>query len=550
MKYIVVSGGVVSGLGKGVTSSSIGAILRAHGHVVTCIKIDPYLNVDAGTMSPFEHGECYVLEDGSETDLDLGNYERFLGITLTGASSITTGKVYKTVIENERRGMYLGKTVQIVPHITDEIARQIKQVSMLPVQAKTNESRSLPELCIIELGGTVGDIEGLPFIEALRIMRYTTNDDVFCFVHLSLVPTVGKEYKSKPTQHSIQRLMSLGIHPDILITRSDGMLDDGLLNKLSQLCSISGKNIIQNPRVESVYHVPQVFTDQGMYEKLVSILGLQAQPGYSLDMFNRATNILNSTKDKVRVALVGKYSGQDTYLSLVRAIEHGFFAVNNAVEIVWIDAETILPTSDITGILSGCSGVVIPGGFGKRGVQGMILAAKWARENDIPCLGICLGFQVQVIEWARSVGISGANSMEFVDTSDPENIPVVCLQEGQDVDNLGGTMRLGSQRIMLLEGTKAWDIYGNEQYISERHRHRYEVNPEYRPRLECNGFRFSGVSVMNPELMEILEYGKNRFYMGCQFHPELKTNLQDCGPLFLAFAKACKKVHKLSGFFG
>lgn len=593
MKYIIVSGGVVSGLGKGVTSSSIGAIFQSAGHTVTCIKIDPYLNVDAGTMSPFEHGECYVLDDGSETDLDLGNYERFIGISLTGKSSITTGKVYERVIANERRGDYLGKTVQIVPHVTDEIIRQIQETASIPVTFNNDRAdvsdpnrfcypAQFPEICIIELGGTVGDMEGLPFIEAMRILKYRTDNSSmssqddgdseeissdydyshpgtdFCFIHLALLPTVGGDCKTKPTQHSIQRLRSLGIQPDFLITRSDTPLDTPVIRKLSELCSIPTHNIIQNPKMASIYHVPLHFNTQNIYGKICAHLQISPRiPGTPcVEKFRKITSIIDRPvvpNERIyRVGIVGKYLGTaDTYLSLVRAIEHAFYQLNTRFELNWIDAEGESLIED----LERTDGIIIPGGFGKRGIEGLVQAAHWARMLGKPCLGICLGFQVQVIEWTRACGHQDASSTEF----DPHTtVPIIHIPVSSNTTNMGGislvnagypcgTMRLGSQEVIIQPDSLAATVYG-DTHTHERHRHRYEVNNALVDDLELirEGFSFTGISTQfdtSVPKMEILELDVrvHPFYMGCQFHPELKTRQEKPCPLFMGFAKTvCK----------
>ncbi|KAF2302760.1 hypothetical protein GH714_005468 [Hevea brasiliensis] len=476
MKYVLVTGGVVSGLGKGVTASSIGLLLKACGLRVTSIKIDPYLNTDAGTMSPFEHGEVFVLDDGGEVDLDLGNYERFLDIKLTQDNNITTGKIYQSVIDKERKGVYLGKTVQVVPHITDAIQEWIERVAMVPVDGKEGPA----DVCVIELGGTIGDIESMPFIEALGQFSYRVGLGNFCLIHVSLVPVINVvgEQKTKPTQHSVRGLRGLGLTPNILACRSSKELDENVKLKLSQFCHVLAENIVTLCDVPNIWHIPLLLRDQKAHESILKVLNLQGiarEP--DLHEWTFRTKLCDMLHNPVRIAMVGKYTGlSDSYLSVLKALLHASVACHRKLIVEWVAAGDL---EDVTAkkVSTGSRWSSGSRGFGDRGVQGKILAAKYARENRVPFLGICLGMQIAVIEFARSIlGLHDANSTEF----DPEtsNPCVLFMPEGSKT-HMGGTMRLGSRRTYFkVPDCKSAKLYGNVSFVDERHRHRYEVNPD------------------------------------------------------------------------
>ncbi|KQJ86350.1 hypothetical protein BRADI_4g04870v3 [Brachypodium distachyon] len=508
-KYVLITGGVVSGLGKGVTASSVGVVLKSCGLRVTCIKIDPYLNTDAGTMSPFEHGEVFVLDDGGEVDLDLGNYERFLDVTLTRENNITTGKIYQSVIEKERKGDYLGKTVQVVPHVTDEIKHWIQSVSSVPVDGQTCPA----DVCVIELGGTVGDIESMPFIEALRQLSFSLGKDNFCLIHVSLVPVLGVvgEQKTKPTQHSVRELRALGLTPDLLACRSAQPLIGSVKEKLSQFCHVPVENILNIHDVPNIWHVPLILRNQKAHEAIIKQLNLarSAGPPELLDWTQMAESYDNLS-NSVKIALVGKYTNlTDSYLSVVKAPD--------AHSKAW---ET----------LKGSSCILIPGGFGDRGISGMILAAKYARENKVPYLGICLGMQISVIEMSRHVlGLGDADSEEF-NTDTPDR--VVMYMPEVSKTHMGNTMRLGCRRTFFRkEDCLTSKLYGSPPHVDERHRHRYEVNPAFVPELENAGLQFVGCDESGNR-MEIVELQDHPFYIGVQFHPEFKSRPRRPSPPF------------------
>ncbi|KAK9268147.1 hypothetical protein L1049_010588 [Liquidambar formosana] len=550
MKYVLVTGGVVSGLGKGVTASSIGVILKSCGLRVTSIKIDPYLNTDAGTMSPFEHGEVFVLDDGGEVDLDLGNYERFLDIKLTRDNNITTGKIYQFVIDKERRGDYLGKTVQVVPHITDAIQEWIERVALIPVDGKEGPA----DVCVIELGGTIGDIESMPFIEALGQFSYRVGTGNFCLIHVSLVPVLNVvgEQKTKPTQHSVRGLRGLGLTPNILACRSTMALDDNVKEKLSQFCHVPIENIITLYDVSNIWHIPLLLRDQKAHEavlRVLNLLGVAAKP--ALEEWTSRAELCDRLHEPVRIAMVGKYTGlSDSYLSVLKALLHASVDRRRKLFVDWVPACHL---EDATGkenpetyktawsLLKGADAVLVPGGFGDRGVHGKILAAKYARENRIPFLGICLGMQIAVIEFARSVlGLQDANSTEF----DPNTRHpcVIFMPEGSKT-HMGGTMRLGSRRTYFqVPDCKSAELYGNTSFIDERHRHRYEVNPDMVAQLESAGLSFTGKDESGRR-MEIVELLNHPFFIGVQFHPEFKSRPGKPSALFLGFiAAACGQL--------
>ncbi|CAI0546158.1 unnamed protein product [Linum tenue] len=565
MKYVLVTGGVVSGLGKGVTASSIGVILKACGLRVTSIKIDPYLNTDAGTMSPFEHGEVFVLDDGGEVDLDLGNYERFLDIKLTRDNNITNGKIYQAVIDKERRGDYLGKTVQVVPHVTDAIQDWIERVAQVPVDGKSGPA----DVCVIELGGTIGDIESMPFIEALGQFSYRVGAGNFCLVHVSLVPVLNVvgEQKTKPTQHSVRGLRGLGLTPDILACRSTSALEDNVKQKLAQFCHVPSESIVTLYDVPNIWHIPLLLRDQKAHEAILRVLnlhGVAKEP--DLREWTARAELCDALHEPVRIAMVGKYTGlSDAYLSVLKALLHASVALQKKLVVDWVPAtdledETAQEVPMVN--LAACSifqcadGILVPGGFGDRGVQGKILAAKFARENRIPYLGICLGMQIAVIEFARSVlNMQDANSTEF-DTH-TKNPCVIFMPEGSKT-HMGGTMRLGSRRTYFhVNDCKSAKLYGNKSYVDERHRHRYEVNPDMVARFEDAGLSFTGKDETG-QRMEIIELPNHPYYVGVQFHPEFKSRPGKPSPVFTGLiAAACGQLegvlqqnHRVSNGFG
>ncbi len=522
MKFIVITGGVMSGIGKGITASSIGVILKNYNQIVTSIKIDPYLNLDAGTMSPFEHGECYVLEDGGEVDLDLGNYERFLNITLTKDHNITMGKIYKNVLQKERNGDYLGKTVQVVPHITNHIIEWIITTSEKLINDK------VPDICIIELGGTVGDIESMPFIEALRQLVYRLGHNNVMFVHVSYVPVlkISNEEKTKPTQHSIQVLRSLGIQPDILCLRCEKDLSDNLIDKLQNYCQV--KKIIPVIDVSNIYRVPLVFDKYNIINNIIKQLKIDICNTHLLQEWITFANNLDNINNPKIISIVGKYTGlHDSYLSLTHGIKHAALHLNISPKIEFIDSVLLEDNHYETwSILKSSDAIIIPGGFDIRGTEGMIAAIKYARENDVPILGICFGMQLQVIEISRNIlDIKDATSEELNKTEFKENV-IIRMDELENT--MGGTMRLGLRETIIDKNSSVYKLY-NRIVINERHRHRYEVNPKYISQFENNGLKFSGRS---DNRMEIIEYTNHPYFVGCQFHPEYNTYPNKPHPLF------------------
>lgn len=543
MKYVVVTGGVVSGLGKGVTASSIGVLLKAGGWRVTSIKIDPYINIDAGTMSPFEHGEVFVLDDGGEADLDLGNYERFVDSTLTRDHNITTGKIYQTVIAKERKGEYLGKTVQVIPQVTDEIQDWIERVSRLPVDGSPGQ----PDVCIIELGGTVGDIESMPFIEALRQFQFRVGSDNFCLIHVSLVPVVGAvgEQKTKPTQHSVQALRSAGLSPHMLACRSQAPLEQSVMDKLALFCHVTPDCILNLCDVSNIWHVPLVMQEQGGHLAIMRQLKLDFRK-LELDSWAYRANKWDTVTEPVKIAIVGKYTGLgDSYLSVTKALMHSAISADRKLDIVWVEAGLLEDNTladdppghaEAWAKVHNVDGILVPGGFGERGTEGKILAAKYARENQVPFLGICLGMQAAVIEYARSVlGMKNAHSTEMVpDCAEPA---VIFMPEGSTT-HMGGTMRLGSRRtIFQTQDCKAAKLYNALPFIDERHRHRYEVNPDIVDRLEEAGCVFVGKDETNRR-MEILELCDHPFFLATQYHPEYKSRPGRPSPPFMGLVLA------------
>jgi CTP synthase len=532
-KYIFVTGGVASGLGKGITTASLGRLFKSRGVHVALQKLDPYVNVDPGTMNPFEHGEVFVLDDGAETDLDLGHYERFTDENLHRGSNLTTGAVYSAVISKERRGDYLGKTVQVIPHITDEIKERVR----------SHAEAENADLVIVEVGGTVGDIESLPFIEAIRQLRNEVGRDHCAFVHVSLMPFIGPsgELKTKPTQHSVKELRSLGIQPDAIVCRSDRPIGRHLKEKVSLLCDVPISGVISAPDADSIYSVPLVLYREGLDRELAQHLGIDAAP--DLSEWNSLVERIDSATDPVRIAIVGKYVNlRDAYLSVIEALHHGGFHHGVDVDLAWVSSDD-LDQADASELLAGIDGIVVPGGFGWRGVEGKLEAVRYAREQRVPYLGLCLGLQCAVIEFARDVcGLDGANSSEF----DPGTLhPVIdLLPEQKNVTDLGGSMRLGAQPCHVAPGTKAAAAYG-EQVVYERHRHRYEVNPAYHDVLTEHGLVFSGLSP-DGRLVEIIELPDHPFFVAGQFHPELKSRPTRPHPLFRDFVGAAR-LRRLAG---
>jgi CTP synthase len=525
-KIIFVTGGVLSSIGKGVTSASIGALLESMGYKITFQKFDPYLNVDPGTMSPYQHGEVYVTEDGAETDLDLGHYERFTNVVLTKDNNITAGKIYYEIIKKERRGDYLGATVQVIPHVTNEIKNAIKKIA-----------KSV-DVAIIEIGGTVGDIEGLPFLEAVRQLAMEIGKPNYLFVHVTFVPYVKSagELKTKPTQHSVKELRAIGIQPDIIIARSEYDIPKEIRKKIALFTNVKESAVISAPDLEYIYEVPLYLSKQGLDKLITQYLELEYRKP-DLKKWERIIKILKEAKKTVRIAIVGKYIAlKDAYKSLIEALTHAGIANQAKVEIKWVDAENFKEED-----LKDVDGILVPGGFGERGVEGKIKALKYGRENKIPTLGICLGMQMMAVEFARNVlGLKDAHSTEF----DPEtSAPVIdILPEQKNIQQLGGTMRLGAYPCIILEGTKAYQIYKKKE-IYERHRHRYEFNPAYRERFEEKGFIVSGQSP-DGRLAEIIELKNHPWYIGCQFHPEFKSKPFSPNPIFVDFVKEALKRAK------
>ncbi len=526
MIYLIVTGGVISGIGKGLTAASIGRILQSRGFKVTAIKIDPYLNCDAGTINPFEHGEIFVTDDGGEIDLDMGHYERFLDVNLTKTHNITTGQIYGEVIRKERRGDYLGQTVQIIPHVTDLIKSRVRQVA----------AESGAEVCMVEVGGTVGDIESMPFVEAMRQLSLEEGHDRAAFVHLTLVPVldVVGEQKTKPTQHSVKQLLAAGVSPDFLICRTKDPLSANAKRKISLFCNVPESAVISAHDVGNVYKLPIMLDEEGLGDLLLRRLCLKSQKKDLTD-WKRIVERMESATRTLRIAMVGKYIRfPDTYLSINEALKHAAGANDCKVEISWLDSEKFERSSAELATLHEYDGIIIPGGFGRRGSEGKIAAIAYAKEHSIPYLGLCFGFQLAVVEFARSIGMKGANSTEL----DPKTpYPVIdILPEQKKVSDLGGTMRLGAHDIRVARGTKGFQIYSKER-IRERHRHRYEVNPKYLEKLAKNGLVFSGKS-LDGRRMEILELPGGHFFLGTQFHPEFKSRPGKPSPVFEAFVRA------------
>ena len=526
-KYIFVTGGVVSSLGKGLAAASIGCLLESRGLRVNLMKFDPYLNVDPGTMSPFQHGEVFVTDDGAETDLDLGHYERFTHARLTRDNNLTTGRIYEQIITKERRGDYLGKTVQVIPHVTNEIKNAMRKVA------------ADADVTIVEIGGTVGDIESLPFLEAIRQMRQELGRENTVFIHVTLVPWISaaQELKTKPTQHSVKEMLSIGIQPDILLCRTDRFLSHELKSKIALFCNLEERAVITAKDVDSIYEVPLVFAQEGVDALALKYLHLETrQP--DLSRWSALVERCYNPKDEVSIAIVGKYvEYEDSYKSLKEALVHGSLAYSLKLRVTWIEAEGLEP-ANYREQLAGFDGILVPGGFGKRGIEGMLNAIRYARENNVPYFGICLGMQTACIEYARNVcGLNGANSSEF-DPATPHRI-IYKLRELTGVEEMGGTMRLGAWTCMMQAGSLAAKAYGTTE-ISERHRHRYEFNREYEALLTGGGLRITGTTP-DATYVEIVEIPGHPFFLGCQFHPEFKSKPLEPHPLFSAFIKASYK---------
>lgn len=540
MKYIFITGGVVSSLGKGIASASLGSILEACGFKVTLLKLDPYINLDPGTLSPFQHGEVFVTEDGAETDLDLGHYERFVRTKMTHANNFTSGQVYDDVLRKERRGDYLGATVQVIPHITDNIKEKISQ------------GADDADIALVEIGGTVGDIESLPFLEAIRQMRMEFGSSNTMFIHLTLVPFIAAsgEVKTKPTQHAVKELRSIGIQPDLLICRSDHPVSEEERSKIALFTNVEPKAVISLPDMDCIYKIPMVLRDQYISDIVTEKLQLQA--GYpDLSEWDSVVDALQNPEDEVTIAMVGKYTDlADCYKSLAEALQHASIAQKTKVNIQYVDAED-LEQNGCEPVLSQADGIIVPGGFGSRGVLGKILATQYARENNIPYLGICLGMQIAIIEFARHVaGLNDANSTEFEPSTQQPVISLATewqnfeggIERRDSTSNLGGTMRLGAQACILEQGSRTAHIYGKNE-IYERHRHRYEVNPNYINDLEQNGLFIAGIS-KDKRLVEVIELPDHQWFIACQFHPEFTSTPRDGHPLFSQLVHACAQVKK------
>lgn len=525
-KYIFVTGGVVSSLGKGIISASIGKLLLARGYKVTIQKFDPYINIDPGTLNPYEHGECYVTEDGMETDLDLGHYERFTGIRTTHHNSITTGRIYKTVIDRERHGDYLGKTIQVVPHITDEIKRRMLR-----------EEGEAFDFIITEVGGTIGDIESAPFMEAIRQLRWQLGRDAVC-VHLTYVPYLkaADELKTKPTQHSVKELQGMGIQPDILVLRTERHLDDAMRLKVASFCNVDLECVVQSEDMPSIYEVPVNMQRQGLDAAILRKIGIPVGETPAMKPWHDFLEKQRNATKEVHIGLVGKYDLQDAYKSIRESLNLAGIYNDVKTKIHFVNSQEVTP-ENIPEKLSGMAGIVICPGFGQRGIEGKIIAAEYARTHDIPTFGICLGMQMMVIEFARNVlGYKDANSAEMDDKT-PHNV-IDMMEEQKNITQMGGTMRLGAYECELVKGSKTYEAYDEGTLIKERHRHRYEFNNQYRDEYEAAGMKCVGV---NPaaDLVEIVEIPENRWYIGTQFHPEYSSTVLHPHPLFMSFIKAC-----------
>ena len=543
-KYIFVTGGVVSSLGKGIISASIGKLLQARGYKVTIQKFDPYINIDPGTLNPYEHGECYVTEDGFETDLDLGHYERFTGIHTTRNNSITTGRIYKTVIDRERHGDYLGKTIQVVPHITDEIKRrmlrqEVRDMSAAEYSLTTHLSPLTSEydFVITEVGGTIGDIESAPFMEAIRQLRWQLGRDAVC-VHLTYVPYLkaADELKTKPTQHSVKELQGMGIQPDILVLRTERHLDDSMRLKVASFCNVDLECVVQSEDMPSIYEVPVSMQKQGLDAAIMRKIGIPVGETPAMKPWHDFLDKQRNAKREVHIGLVGKYDLQDAYKSIRESLNLAGIYNDVKARLHFINSEEI-SRNNVAEKLDGMAGIIICPGFGQRGIEGKIIAAEYTRNNDIPTFGICLGMQMMVIEFARNVlGYEDANSREM-DAQTPHNV-IDIMEEQKNITQMGGTMRLGAYECELIKGSRAYEAYGKEALISERHRHRYEFNNAYKEEYEAKGMKCVGI---NPaaNLVEIVEIPEKRWYIGTQFHPEYSSTVLHPHPLFMSFVKEC-----------
>lgn len=532
-KYVFVTGGVVSGLGKGITAASLGRLLKARGLKVTAQKLDPYLNVDPGTMNPIQHGEVFVTDDGAETDLDLGHYERFIDESLSQNSNLTSGRVYWKVITDERKGVYGGQTIQVIPHVTNEIKKYIQK-----------NAESGADVSIVEIGGTVGDIESQPFLEAIRQFAVEAGRENCLFIHVTLVPylSASNELKSKPTQHSVKEMLSLGLHPDIIVCRTEHPLTDDIKRKIALFCNVDTACIIENRDCDLLYGIPLMMEDEGLAKVAIKKLGLQCAAEPDLTDWKEMVHALRHPKQEVKIALVGKYVElHDSYISVNEALKHGGIATRSKVDIHWIDSETLeAPDCDLNAVLGDMDGILVPGGFGSRGIEGKIKAVHYARTNGVPYLGICLGMQVAIIEFARNVlGFADANSAEI----DPATThPVIdILPEQKDVQEMGGTMRLGQYPCVLNPESKSFALYQSSM-IYERHRHRYEVNNDYRDDLAENGMLLAGTSPDN-HIVEMVELPTHPWFVAAQFHPEFKSRPNKPHPLFRGFVTAAAERH-------
>ena len=534
-KYIFVTGGVVSSLGKGIISSSLACLLKARGLRVTIQKFDPYINIDPGTLNPYEHGECYVTEDGHEADLDLGHYERFTNVRTSRANNVTTGRIYQSVIDKERRGDYLGKTVQIVPHITDEIKRRVKYLG----------NTGNYDYIITEIGGTVGDIESLPFLEAVRQLRWELGQNSLC-VHLTYVPYIAaaKELKTKPTQHSVKALQELGIQPDVLVLRTEKEIPADMRRKIALFCNVAQDSVVQSKDVNSIYKVPLMMHAQHLDEIVLRKTGMPVEGEPEMGPWLSFIDKLDNATDKVTIGLVGKYVElQDAYKSINEALFHAATYAGHKLDLVYIHSEK-LNDSNVAERLGGMDGVIIAPGFGKRGIDGKFVALKWCREHDVPTFGICLGMQCMVIEFARNVlGLEDANSTEM-NTHTPYNV-IDLMEEQKNISDMGGTMRLGAYDCRLRHGSKAAEAYGKE-LISERHRHRFEFNNDYRDRFEAAGMQCVGENPAT-HLVEVVEMPSKRWFIGTQYHPEYSSTVLSPSPIFSSFIKAAIAYHDEKG---
>lgn len=537
VKYIFVTGGVVSGLGKGITASSIGRLLKARGYKVTMQKFDPYLNVDPGTMNPIQHGEVFVTDDGAETDLDLGHYERFIDENLTKKSTVTSGKIYWSVLNNERKGVYGGGTVQFIPHVTNEIkSRFYKSDDALKNAGEGKVDDKDVEIAIIEVGGTAGDIESQPFLETIRQFKHELGDNNVILVHVVLIPYIkaSEELKTKPTQQSVKILQGMGLQPDVLVCRSEYKIDASTKSKIALFCNVNESCVIENPDVDILYEVPIVLEKQGLAIAVTKCLGLKDKKPDLAEWNKMIDNMKNPIKE-INIALIGKYVAlHDSYLSVVEALKAAGGEHRCKINIDWIDSERITK-ANVAKVLKNANGIITPGGFGNRGIEGMIIAANYARTKNIPYLGICLGMQVAIIEFARNVlNLKDANSTEF--NKDTKNPVIHIMPEQLGVEDLGGSLRLGSYPCKLAKGTKCYKLFGKED-VNERHRHRYEVNNEYRELYEKNGLTLAGLSP-NGKIVEMIEVSKHPFYVATQSHPELKSRPNRPHPLFSGFVDA------------